>query len=402
MRLAPLLIILMWAGLLWSRALLSLSMIAIFILGLVFYLPQALKHIRSSRWLLGMMLLFLLPLLSFFWSTDKAQWLSAVQVKIPLLLMPVLIPFFRSISRELATKLLVILSSFVFLCSLYSYWHLFSESGIEADYLKAKVLRVAMSNDHVRFAWLLVIVYAWTLYELLRGTFRGNWKIAIAVFLAYIALFIHVLAAKTGLLGFYLVSLIAVFSIVPRRFRLASLVSMVLIPLAAWFLLPSFQNRVRFVIWDFQNYSRGNYVEGLSDGPRMISYKAAGDLIKSDPLMGVGYGDVLSATWGWYDAHAPYLKDYERLLPSNEVLMYTVAAGLLAGIISLIVFMTPFLMKGYRSNMLWISFHAISFTGFMYEIGLEVQHGVFLYTFFSCWFYARLSTAVATDRASHT
>lgn len=349
-----------------------------------------------------MMLLFLLPLLSFFWSTDKSQWLRVVQVKIPLLLMPILIPFFRSLSRETVTKLLAILSTFVFLCSLYSYWHFFSDSSIEADYLKAKVLHVAMSNDHVRFAWLLIIVYAWMLYEVLNGTFTGIWKITAIGFLLYIALFVHVLAAKTGLLGFYLVSLIAVFSMVPRRFRLASLASMVLIPVAAWFLLPSFQNRVRFVIWDFQNYSRGNYVEGLSDAPRMISFKAAGDLINANPLMGVGSGDVLSATWAWYDAHAPYLKDYERLLPSNEPLVYAVAAGLLAGIISLIVFISPFLMKRYRSNMLWISFHAIAFAGFMYEIGLEVQHGVFLYTFFSCWFFALLSPAAASDTASHT
>jgi hypothetical protein len=111
---------------------------------------------------------------------------------------------------------------------------------------------------------------------------------------------------------------------------------------------------------------------------------------------------VKAETWKWYDVHAVYLKDYERLLPSNEVLMYACAAGLLAGIVALAIFFLPFLMKGYRKNMLWLSFHAISFAGFMYEIGLEVQHGVFLYTFFSCWFYARLSPAAASDKALHT
>lgn len=392
----------MWAGLLWSRALLSLSMIALFVLALVFYARQGWQTIRSSRWLQGLLMLFLIPLLTFFWSTDKHQWLNAVQVKIPLLLMPLLIPMFRLFRREMASKLLAALCVLVLLSSFFSYWHFFTATGIQADYLKAKVVRVVMSNDHVRYAWLLIIAYAWLLYDMLRGSFPEKWRIAGYAFLVYVAVFIHVLAAKTGILGFYMVSLIAVFSIVARRFRLVSLVTIFLIPVTAWFLFPTFQNRMRFVIWDFQNYSRGNYVEGLSDAPRIISYNAGSSLIKSNPAIGVGSGDVRGETWAWYDIHAAYLKEYERLLPSNEVLMYAAAGGLLAGMGSFVVFILPFLMKDYRRNMLWISFHAVSFAGFMYEIGLEVQHGVFIYAFFSCWFYARLSPAAGADTVLHT
>jgi hypothetical protein len=381
---------------------LSLSMIALFAVALLFFARAGWETIKSSVWLQGMLLLFLIPLASFFWSEDKGQWLNAVQVKIPLLLMPLLIPLFRLISREIALKLLISLCVFVTASSLYSYWHFFSGNSITADYLKAKVVRVAMSNDHVRFAWLLVIVYAWMLYEMLMDSFQGRGKAAAYGFLVYIAVFIHVLAAKTGIIGFYIVSLIAVFSIVPRRCRLASLVGMCLIPVMAWFILPSFQNRMRFVIWDFQNYSRGNYVEGLSDAPRMISYHAGTSVLKSNPLSGVGSGDVMAETWKWYDGHAGYLKGYERLLPSNEVLMYACAAGFLAGMLALAVFIWPFLLKGYHKNMLWISFHTISFAGFMYEIALEVQHGVFLYAFFSCWFYARLSPAAEADTVLRT
>lgn len=377
-------------------------MIALFVFALVFYARQGWQTIRSSHWLKGMLLLFLIPLLTFFWSTDKQQWLNAVQVKIPLLLMPLLIPMFRLVSREIASKLLAALCVLVLFSSFYSYWHFFTDTGVQANYLKAKVVRVVMSNDHVRYAWLLVIAYAWLLYEMLRGGIQGKWKIAGYAFLVYIALFIHVLAAKTGILGFYMVSLFAVFSLVARRFRLASLFLIFLIPVIAWFLFPSFQNRMRFVIWDFQNYSRGNYVEGLSDAPRIVSFKAGSSLVESSPLTGVGSGDLRAETWAWYDGHAAYLKDYERLLPSNEVLMYAAAAGLLAGILSLSVFMLPFLMKDYRRNMLWISFHAISFAGFMYEIGLEVQYGVFLYAFFSCWFYSLLSPAAEADTILRT
>jgi len=184
---------------------------------------------------------------------------------------------------------------------------------------------------------------------------------------------------------------------VPAKLRFASILLFISIPLIGWFLLPSFQNRVKFVVWDYQNYSRGNYVEGLSDGPRILSYQAGADVFSRHPLTGVGSGDVLSETWEWYDMNAPLLKNYERLLPSNEVLLYACAGGILAAIVCLVALLYPFFMKNIRGNMLWFCFHITSAIGFMYEIGLEVQHGVFLYSFFSCWFYSMLWPAVEAE-----
>jgi O-antigen ligase len=320
-----------------------------------------------------------------------------VQVKLPLLLMPFCIPLLRKIGRRTKQYLLIALCVFILLSSFYSYWYYMTSPGMTDAYLKAKVLPVAMSNDHVRYAWLLVVGYAWLLYELITGDMHRKMRIAGYLFLLYLVIFIHVLAAKTGLLGFYLVTIVSIVSIVPGRAKSWSALGFVAIPFMAWFLLPSFQNRVKFVLWDFQNYSRGTYVEGLSDGPRILSYRAGMDILEHHPYTGVGSGDVLKETWKWYDVEAPFLKYYERLLPSNEVLMYGCAAGLLAAVVCVAVFLAPFFIKKLQANMLWISFHLVSFVGFMYEIGLEVQHGVFLYCFFSCWFYALLLPAVEAE-----
>jgi hypothetical protein len=305
--------------------------------------------------------------------------------------MPFGIPLFRAIDTKTRQFLLFLLCGFIFTSSLYSYWYYFSTPGMNEAYLKAKVLPVAMSNDHVRYAWLLVIGYSWLLYELLCGKMNRKIKFAGYALLLYLAVFIHVLAAKTGILGFYMVTAIAIFGLVPARAKALSILAFAAIPLLSWFLLPSFQNRLRFVIWDFQNYSRGDYVEGLSDAPRILSYQAGQAVLQQHPIAGVGSGDVLNETWKWFDANAPFLKEYERLLPSNEVLMYGCAGGLAAAAACLIVFVIPFFMKGFRGRMLWLCFHLVAFAGVMYEIGLEVQHGVFLFSFFSCFFYSLLS-----------
>jgi O-antigen ligase len=387
----------MWAGLLWSRAMLSIGMMGFFGLAIIFHFKEGWEEVLRSRWLQGMILLFAIPLVTVFWSEDSSQWMRSVQVKLPLLLMPFGVPLLRAVDNKTRRLLLVVLCAFISVSSFYSYWQYFSSPGMTEAYLKAKVLPVAMSNDHVRYAWLLVIGYAWLLYELVRGEMSRKMRYAGYVFLLYLVIFIHVLAAKTGLLGFYLITAVAILSIVPARSRAWSIAVFIAIPVISWFLLPSFQNRVKFVIWDFQNYSKGNYVEGLSDAPRILSYQAGKDILVQHPIAGVGAGDVLDATWKWYNVNAGFLKDYERLLPSNEVLMYGCTAGFLAALVCLAVFLIPFLIKGLRGNMLWLSFHLISFAGFMYEIGLEVQHGVFLYCFFSCWFYSLLSPAAEAE-----
>ena len=296
------------------------------------------------------------------------------------------------IPRPTHRWLFTVLLLFSLIASLMSYWAYFTGSYDVEEYLKAKVLPVPMGNDHVRFAWLLLVVYIFLIDEWLMNKIEGRvWsRILFPVLIIYFAIYFHVLAAKTGLLGFYLVSFISLIKYGRRKYQLPASLALLCIPLLAWALVPSFQNRIKFIIWDFQNYSRGNYTEGLSDAPRILSYKAGAEIFKQHPITGTGAGDVLHDTEEWYAAHADYLKPYERLLPSNQILCYACAAGILGGLVALGVFLYPFFMKGFRHYFSWISLHSVALMGFMYEIGLEVQYGVFIFGFYCLWLYCRI------------
>lgn len=357
---------------------------------------EGLREIRASRWLQGLMLLFIIPFVSFFWSEDKIKWWEVMQVKLPLLLMPFCVPIFRKLNDGTRKQILWVLCLMVLMTICYSYAHYFLNHGVNEDYLKAKVLRVVMGDDHVRYASLLVVVYAWLLYELLAGGIIMR-KLAWA-FLIFLAIFFHVLAARTGLIGFYLVNIVAVFTIIPKKYRLPSATVLLALPLIAWMILPSFQNRIRFLHWDFQNYSRGSYVEGLSDAPRMLSIQAGSALVKSHPLAGTGAGDLLYETHQWYEKNASFLKDYERLLPGSEILIYACVGGLIAGLLAFAVFCMPLAMPVIRKNMLWLSFHITSLAYFFYEIPLELQYGVCIYAFFGIWFFSSLSNPESLKR----
>jgi hypothetical protein len=212
-------------------------------------------------------------------------------------------------------------------------------------------------------------------------------KKGILFYLFFSAIFLHVLASKTGILGLYLVIGLGIVFQIRSRLSLWITGMSVLLPFIAWLILPTFRNRLKFVWWDFQHYSRGGYTEGLSDTPRILSLQAGKDLVKENPLWGTGFGDLKQATLDWYALHAPYLKEYEQLLPSNQGLIYAAGAGLAGLLVFLIATFYPFFMRGFRSNYAWISFHVLAVFGFIYEIGLETQYGIFVYAFLGCWLF---------------
>jgi len=382
----PSIIVLMWGGLLWSRALLSISFILFVVLSVVFEGKTSIKLIKESIWLKTMLALVLVYALSGFWSEDKTQWVKTVQVKLPLLFMPFTLGVLVNISKETYDKLLYVFAGLVVISTGWSYIFYFFTENITLTYLQAKVLPVPMYDDHVRFSWLVVVLFAMLLDRILKKTvIQERW--ILAGLLVYLIVYLHVLAAKTGVLGLYIVSAIFLWKQVSGKWRLYGLIILLMLPVVSWFLLPSFQSRLRFILWDFQNYSRGNYTEGLSDAPRILSFQAGAAIVKSNFLYGVGSGDVLQQTIEWYQINAPFLKPYEQLLPCNQILMLVCSGGVLLGLMGLIFFLTPFWIKDLKKNFLWLAFHTIALFGFMYEIGLEVQNGVFIYTFFGIYIY---------------
>ena len=387
----PVSIALMWCGLLWSRALLSLSM-GLFILAALGQgsFKEKWLFFKKTPFLWLMSLLFIIPFLSVLWSQDIQQWWIVIQHKAPLLIIPFCCTALLSVDLQNSRKLvyLAVITTLISMIKTIGRYAM-NAQDISGSYLQAKVLPVDMSNDHVRYAWLLVLVFSGLLYLFISGNKQVSrtekkWMI---FYLLFTGVFLHVLASKTGILGLYLVIGLAVMFYGRNRMAIRITGLSVLITSLAWFFLPTFRNRLKFVWWDFQHYTRGGYTEGLSDTPRILSIQAGKDLVKENPFWGTGFGDLKQATFNWYAQHAAYLKDYEQLLPSNEGLIYAAGAGLAGLFVFLLATFYPLFMRSFRSDYAWISFHALAIFGFIYEIGLETQYGIFVYAFLGCWLF---------------
>jgi O-antigen ligase len=380
---------LMWAGVLWSRAMLSIGMGLLIICSLMSVnFMENWRNIRRSPYLIGLVILFMIPFISILWSEDLRWWLKVMQDKLPLLCIPFCCLALQRMDEKLRQnliKLVLVLVAISIMKSIIGY--LLNQREITEAYLKAKVMAVDMHGDHVRYGWLLALIFAWLLHAITekRSSFTmTEYRLTIGLTIL-IALYLHLLASKTGLLGLYLSIGIWVLFHWRKTWVRWMAGATLFLPVLAWFLLPTFRNRLKFILWDFQHYTRGGYTEGLSDTPRVLSFDAGRQLVSDHPWLGTGFGDLRRSMNDWYGLHAPFMKEYEQLLPSNEILLHAAAAGIPLTILFLIVILRPLTLSSHRHSTAWISFHVIALAGFLYEIGLETQYGIFIYAFLGCW-----------------
>lgn len=382
-------IILMLTGLFVSRALLSVSMIFFLLLTCVHSRAGGqFKNFLREPFLVGLTLLFLIPLLTWFWSEDKEIWWRFIRIKLPLLLLPLAFAG----SWQLARKQWNYIGYFFILLVLAGcMWSLFQYAtnykDIHEGYLKAKVIPTPFENDHVRFSLSVTMAILCAGYFLLRDK---SYRWAMVSVTVVLVVYLHLLAARTGLISFYIILFLGaiwlLFTARKSKWTIVLLTAALLMPMLAWFTVPTFQNRVRYFIYDFSYIRQDTYLPGANDGNRFLSIRAGLDLMQQHPF-GVGTGDVMKEVNRWYDSHVHGMLDTDRIYPSSEWAMQGAAAGWTGFIGFTVIMLLPFFIRFGPGRFFWIALNAIMAFSFIFDIGLEVQFGVFLYAFGVLWWW---------------
>lgn len=386
-------IIIMMGSLFFSRAMLSVSLMGF--IALSFFhrgTREQFRNFFSTPLLWVMSLLFLLPLISGVWSEDKVQWQDVLRIKLPFLFLPLAFAGPFSFSKKQWNAL-----AFIFLGLIVggTAWSLFHYAGdttaINEGYLRAKSMITPLKNDHVRFSWLVnvaVIVSGWyfTLYR--KEKKQIAWIFLILAL--WLILFLHILAARTGLISFYIsVLMLAIWLIIKKmrwRYAVGLLILVVTLPVLSYYLLPSFHNRARYFIYDFDYFKNASYLPGSNDGVRVISLKAGWKIMMENKWNGVGFGDLLAETKKYYASAYPEMLEQDKIYPSSEWLVYGGACGIPGFCLFTLIMILPFFLS-IQLKILWWILNATAAFSFIADIGLEVQFGVFIYSFIVLWWW---------------
>jgi O-antigen ligase len=319
---------LLCAGMLYSRALLSISSILI-VLPLLWQLKE------YKIWLVAVMLMIAPVLVSLIWTSNAELLWRSIEVKLPLLTIGLAFVAV-SLNKQQLLQLIWIMHGFLLSAIVYTMIQYAADPvAINASYQFAKVMPVPMDSDHIRLSWWMVLSILALLYAVNNTTKQQLYWAYGVVFVEVI--FLHFLAAKTGLLTLYVAAFVCILqqfvTKANRKRGLQLCVLLLLLSAVLYAVLPTLQMRVQYVLYDLSHYTKGVFQQGSSDGARVLSWRAGWAIGNANPLLGVGFGDIRAAVDAWHQQYYPFTLPAERFLPTNQWLIYFAGAGLL-GVLS--------------------------------------------------------------------
>lgn len=386
----------MITSLLLSRAALSSTVILFLLLTIVDRDFKKTWQVFSSHpFFVGFTLLFFIPFVSGLWSEDTDQWLDVVRLKLPLLFFPLAFAGTWQLTKQQWRWVMACFLAIVFFgCAWGLAQYALHMDEVHASYLKAKTIPTPLENDHVRFSWLVSVAVIGCFFF---SRFFQQQKIRIALFslAAFFVVYLHILSARTGLGSLYLFLLLYAGWLLLKKGKkkTALLVAalFVLLPLLAYVFVPTFQNRIRYLVYDFSFVKKAAYLPGTNDGARVMSLKAGWQVLRQAPF-GVGAGDIMHEADKWYAANVPQVLPTDKFYPSSEWLIYGAVAGWPGVLLFSLVMLLPFVCRPKKHQFFWIAFHATAAFSFLFDMGLEVQYGIFLYAFITFWWWKLASS----------
>ena len=385
-------------GIFFSRAMISIGMIGIVLL---YFLNEGWKF-NPLKQKGGPVLLFLAPVLFIYligglWTEDYAYWLERIQVKIPLLFLPLgFIAMQQAVNRKSVDVLVLLFISLCTATAMGSFvYYLMHYKEITESYKHAKTIPTII--EHIRYSLLLSIacfaaVQAYTSSTILSTPLQKRLVAGMGIF---IFIFIHILSIRSGLLALYATGLVWLFIKVLEsgNKKLLWLIPIVCAFLVSmYFFVPSLHNKVDYMVRDVSRFVTGKSVNNYSDGNRLLSMKIGVQIGAEHPVIGVGSGDVQQAMNEVYQKEYPDIDQHNWLIPHNQFVYVFTALGFSGLVIFLICLVYPATQKEVLHDLLCVAVLVGAYTSFLSEATLELQQGIVLVSLLFSIAYIRIAS----------
>lgn len=254
-----------------------------------------------------------------------------------------------------------------------------------SEYKYAHLFPTPVRNDYIRFSLSIALFFVWSFYAfpLLENRIT-KWAIGIIILLLFA--YIHILAAKSGLISAYLFLIAWCIYVSIAQKKLIGLITLFLLAatlFAGIRFVPTLKKRFDYIdaSWHMlrNNDKSGNY----GDINRLQSYNVALKLIKKNPWLGVGVGNMEKAMDNGYETWYPEVIPENRLLPHNQFLIVSLGCGI-PGLVALLVWLFYALtqLRKNRESFFFFMTWLLLIIQLLIEPAFEIQFGVFVFLFF--------------------
>lgn len=135
--------------------------------------------------------------------------------------------------------------------------------------------------------------------------------------------------------------------------------------------------------WEVERALKGANPSGHSVAQRLEFYRASIGIIKKNPWLGVGTGDVRKAFSGEYAANnSPLTESYRRMISHNQYLGFAVSFGIPGAVLALVIIILPWLRSRNMSFYPFIVFMALVFLSMFNDDTFSSSTGAAFFSYF--------------------
>ncbi len=376
------------AGLVTSKVVLS---VATFIL-----MGNAIVNIHAAanfkKWLSDKSsLLFIgvfgVYMLSGICSDNLDYWADRCRIKLPFLALPLAFAAIKPFTKKMFNGFIL----FYFYVIVVSGMAVFINYLLHFDLYNEQISRgqavPAPLGDHIRFSLEIAFAIAAGIYLWIDGyCFYFRWERQVQIIGSiFLIVLLHILAVRSGLLAFYLLSIIFIgrWIISKKKFATGFILLVILIIAfgAALQYIPSLKNKLSYFNYEWELIRDGKINAGHNDAQRLLSIRYGFILGARYPITGVGAGDIKEDMQEAYLENDAY-KDIVAITPHNQFIYVFAATGLIGIIIFIAAVLYPLISQKRYKFFLFAAFHIIVLFSLLSEHTFEIQVGTAFYLLF--------------------
>ncbi len=377
------LMILLFVGLLWSRALLSITTG----LWVVFFLinRKDWKKITTKN---EVLLWCFAPLLLFFigaWQdpiNEKNYQLLLTFCAYPIAALAA--TYFDKIL--LAKKIIPIWTVAVLIALIFPIgWFLINSKEALVRYGSGKSLPVFMDNDHVRFGIFLCSALLLSLTPIIKTTINRIISFVLVISILFLAIRTAWVMAFIIVIGYLLNSVITIST--PNKKQLIwKITGGILVILILVFCIPTAKQKIAYTIFDLQQYNSQQYNSTYSDGVRRAINNVTWKIINHQKIESIGWAAIPSTLQTNFSEQYPN-STTQFGWPFNQWLFWWLGAGWLGTILFTIWLFYPAYIGWKQKNIFLIIWTIAIAASCLVECTLNYQYGVFLHVWpiVFCW-----------------
>lgn len=325
---------------------------------------------------------FFIVLFGGLYSDHTLVWLERLRIKVPFLLFPLAMYVLYPIRRRTYLLIHLLFLLILAISTIVPLWHILT-SSIQVISALEEGRPVDTPVSHIRYSLMIsfasisaaVLAFEKELPRWCTSTLM--WSVYV-----YLGIFLHLLAVRSGIVTWYLVS----FFLISRHFLYRkkylslslSIGLLMSLPLVAYQTIPSFQNRIDYMYEDLRHYTTGEW-NAYSDAERILSMRAGWEIAKENYLWGVGPSNLKTEMQSYF--YEKFDKD-TFIMPHNQFLSVLAGSGLIGLSLFLMALILPVLYLRAYKEPLFLASQIILLTSFLAENTLETSVGVAFYLFF--------------------